>query len=84
MVTEGVEPRFWPRPYPDDVTRYLPGALEGVLCSVASLSAHQVRQLADAFSAAARRVVSSMPLMPCWVNLRLAMNVAIGDSPSIE
>jgi len=33
--------------------------------------------LADAFTAAARFVVSSMSLIPCWVNLIVVMNVAM-------
>src|ERR1035441_2400294 len=37
--------------------------------------------LADAFSAAARLVVSSMPLMPCWVNLKDQYAVVIAQGP---
>src|ERR1022692_4545695 len=36
---------------------------------------------AAALIAAARFVVSSMPLMPCWVNLIVVMKVAIEQSP---
>src|SRR5215204_309381 len=36
---------------------------------------------ASALKTAARLVVCSMSLMPCWVNLMFVMNVATGQSP---